>query len=87
MLLLLVTVAAAVHRYHTAMVANDYNRCRSLLDIDGNAASGVHLHMGLPAVMLAEKRHLDRLAEEISSANLSRCLFSASMTACSRSCK
>ena len=65
MLLVLVNVAAAVHRYHIAMVANVYNRCRSLLDIDGNAATGVHLHMGLQAVMLAQKRHLDRLAEEM----------------------
>ena len=65
MLLVLVNVAAAVHRYHSSMVANVYNRCRSLLDIDGNAASGVHLHVRLQAVMLAEKRHLDRLAEEM----------------------
>ncbi len=65
MLLLLVNVAAAVHCYHIAMVADVYDCCRSLLGIDVNAASGVQLHMGLQAVMLAEKRHLDRLAEEM----------------------
>ncbi len=102
MLILLVDVAAAAaHRYHPVMVDDVYDCCRSLLGIDVNTASGVHSHVVLQAVMLAEKRHLDRLAEEIylnksvepflfrqiSSANLSRCLFSASMTACSPTCK
>ena len=54
MLLLLVSIAAAVCRYHTATAAEI---CK---DIDTNAASCVHLHVRLQGVMLAEKRHLDR---------------------------
>lgn len=65
MLLLLVNVAAAVHCCHMGTVADVYKCCRSLLDIEVNAASGVHLHMGLQAVTLAEKMFLDRSAEEI----------------------
>ncbi len=76
-MLLLLNVAAAVHRCHIAMVDDVYDCCRSLLDIDVNAASGVHLHMGLHAVMLAVMRHFDRCA----CTTLSRCLFTASMTA------
>jgi len=58
-----VNVAAAVHRCHIAMAADVYDCCRSLLDIDVNAASGVHLYVGLQAGMLAEKKHLDRLVQ------------------------
>ena len=83
MLLLLVNGAAAVHRHHIAMAAHVYDCCRSLLDIAVNAASGVYLHVGLQAVMLAEKRYLDRVVQ----AHLSRYLFSASMTACSPTCR
>ena len=66
MLLVLLNVALA-GEYCCCCLSLSYcygsRSLRLLRDIDTNAASCVHLHVRLQAVMLAQKRHLDRFVQ------------------------